>query len=235
MTTENAKAAKRRQNKDFQTLGLAYCENPTSKNLSALYKVLKKPLTAFIYGFVKDSDQADIVFSDVMMKVIKKRDSFGSKPGMFSTWIYTISRNTALTYMHNRDKWNYADTDVSEMYDVYIPDESRSYQPVETYQDVTYIDKANDVEMSATKADVAHDLMTIIFDIIDKWEDRQVSDLMRTKLTRKMSFQELADMFEVSIADARRLYNKGKRWIARDVKDNPEASVLKELFFEKMM
>lgn len=234
-TTKATKAQKKKQNKDFQTLGTAYIENPNDRTFTALYNALKKPLTAFIYGFVKDPDQAEMVFSDVIVKLVKKKDSFGSKPGRFSTWIYTIARNASLSFMYHRDKWNMDQNDVSDFYDSYLPKEATADHSIEEYSNVTYFDKVKGIEISTTKADIASDLSKKIFEIIDTFDDELKIKVVKTKLTEKITFQQLADKLGITLQESRKLYTQGKKEIVNTLMSNSDTATLKELYYEKPM
>lgn len=229
--TNEQRIQKRKQNKDFQLLGTEYVQNPTDANFTALYKALKAPMTAFIYGFVKDADQADIVFSDVCTKLIKKRDSYGSKPGRFSTWIYTIARNSALSYMYHRDKWKYSDTDVSDFYDSSLPAEASESHSSEDYETVQYIDIANNVEISAKKSDIANSLTNIIMNSIENMEDPVQVAVLKTKVTEKITFQQLADKLEITLQDARRYYYEGIKMVREKMLADKETALMKDLYF----
>lgn len=231
-STIEQKRAKRQQNKDFQVLGVAYITEPTDENFNKLYKALKMPLKTFIYGYVKNTEDTEIVLSEVFAKLVTKRESCDMKKGRFSTWIYTIARNASLSYMYHRDKWNFVNTDISEVYDSAFGSGSMDDHSMNKRSNISYMDLKNGVEMFTTKEEVANKLSNMIETYIENFDDKTMATVVKTKLTEKITFQQLADKLNITLGDARKYFYDGKKMLADLIMGNSESKLLKDLYFE---
>lgn len=67
------------------------------KALDELIAIYRNPLTAFIYGFTKDSDTAESIMIDVFVELIRHK-GFKGKSSL-KTYLFAIGRNKALRYL----------------------------------------------------------------------------------------------------------------------------------------
>ena len=74
------------------------------KALDELIVMYRNPLTAFIRGFVKDSDTAESIMIDVFVELICHK-GFKGKSGL-KTYLFTIGRNKALRYLKKSNRQN---------------------------------------------------------------------------------------------------------------------------------
>lgn len=74
----------------------------TDQSKSELYRNYHGKIYTYIHSKVNDSSLAEDLCSDVFLKVYEKIDSFDEKKASFSTWIYTIARNTLTDYYRTR-------------------------------------------------------------------------------------------------------------------------------------
>lgn len=71
-------------------------------NLDLLYLNYKKQLLLFVLSIVKNYDIAEDVVEDVFLKIIKYHKSYNLLMNP-KTWIYTICKNAAYTYLKNNN------------------------------------------------------------------------------------------------------------------------------------
>ncbi len=71
-----------------------------------IYRYDRKVLS-LAYSYIKNQDDAKDIYQDVFLRVFKalKRFEFRSE---FSTWLYRITVNVALTHKTKKDKYSYA-------------------------------------------------------------------------------------------------------------------------------
>jgi len=74
-------------------------QNGDSTAFEKLFKKYKRPIFSFIFRYCNNTAIASDLTQDVFSKVIQKSASFKNESN-FSTWIYTIARNTTID--HNR-------------------------------------------------------------------------------------------------------------------------------------
>ena len=73
------------------------------ENMVKLYEVLKKPLFWFLFSMVKNYETADDLTEEVFLKLMKYYKNYNPLKNP-KTWIYTIAKNTAYTYLkQNKD------------------------------------------------------------------------------------------------------------------------------------
>ena len=101
----------------------------------------KDRLFNFIYRFVGDSDQADDLVQDTLIKVYTHRHSY-REIARFSTWIYTIAGNLARTELRKRKRratFSMSTLGIGEKdYEIPSEDESptKNLEEAQTEQDI---------------------------------------------------------------------------------------------------
>ncbi|RKL67137.1 RNA polymerase subunit sigma-70 [Salipaludibacillus neizhouensis] len=72
--------------------------------LESLYDKYERLLYSFSYKMVHDSQAAEEIVQEVMIKVWKGTGSYSDKSGKFSSWLLTVTRNTAIDYIRKEKK-----------------------------------------------------------------------------------------------------------------------------------
>lgn len=70
----------------------------TEEILIDIYKEFFPKIYNYIYYQINNSAICDDLVSSVFMKVVENMDKFDERKASFSTWIYTIARNTVIDY-----------------------------------------------------------------------------------------------------------------------------------------
>lgn len=82
-------------------------------NFEKLYGILKKPLLLFILSIVKNYDNAEDLTEDVFVRILKYYRAY--HPWMNpKTWIYTIGKNVAYTFLEKNKEYVYDDCDLEK-------------------------------------------------------------------------------------------------------------------------
>jgi len=102
--------------------------NGDEKSFSVLVKKYLDPVYSFACTYVKDNDIAEDIASDVFLKVFKNLKKF-KKNKKFKTWIFEITKNTALDYIKKRKDINFSslksEDDEEDYFENSIEDESK--------------------------------------------------------------------------------------------------------------
>ncbi len=97
-----------------------------------LYARYERRLFGFIISYVEDPHEAEDVFHDAFLAVLRSREvRFGR--GSFKSWLYQIARNDALNRLRKRSRWRR----VEEAARGAVPDVERQARPearIETRQ-----------------------------------------------------------------------------------------------------
>lgn len=72
--------------------------------LEALYDKYERLLYSFSYKMVKDSQAAEEIVQEVIIKVWKGTGSYAAENGKFSSWLLTVTRNTSIDYIRKQQK-----------------------------------------------------------------------------------------------------------------------------------
>ena len=79
------------------------CRDGDLEAFGLLYERYRRPILAYLYQIVRDYDQAACIGQDVFLKVFQRADRYDSSR-RFSTWFYTVARNTALDWLQARNR-----------------------------------------------------------------------------------------------------------------------------------
>lgn len=90
----------------------------------ALFMHFYKELTAFAFSYVKNSECAEEVVSDVMMKVWQMDSGLASVQNL-RVYLFTATRNTAINYLRKNKRhatWDIENVDVELNMELYHPE-----------------------------------------------------------------------------------------------------------------
>ncbi|MCM3406026.1 RNA polymerase sigma factor [Cytobacillus oceanisediminis] len=73
-----------------------------SKALELLYDRYEKLLFSFVYKMTHDPQLSEEVIQEVFMKLWKKHSNYSEDKGKFSSWLLTLTRNTALDVLRKQ-------------------------------------------------------------------------------------------------------------------------------------
>lgn len=75
-----------------------------SRAFEILYERHKGPLFRYVLRFIKPDEEAEHVFQDVWMKVIKAAPKY-TVTAKFTTWVYRIAHNCAIDHIRKHNKY----------------------------------------------------------------------------------------------------------------------------------
>jgi RNA polymerase sigma-70 factor (ECF subfamily) len=79
------------------------CRDGDLEAFGLLYERYRRPILAYLYQIVHDYDQAACIGQDVFLKMFQRADRYDPSR-RFSTWFYTVARNTALDWLQARNR-----------------------------------------------------------------------------------------------------------------------------------
>lgn len=89
---------------DIQELAENWIKTKSNKDFNQLYKRLKPGLWTYVGSFESDFEEREALINLIFAKAIKAVDQYSSDKGKFSTWIYRIAFNEALTEKSRKNK-----------------------------------------------------------------------------------------------------------------------------------
>lgn len=123
------KKLKAEEKKDISRLAANFIADHSEKNFNALMKRCSWGLKAFIFNMTHSQEDTENILSITMEHVYFKIDSFKDDAGKFSTWMYRIAHNDAVTYFRNGGiygKINRVNMDISDLHDRLVSDDDCS-------------------------------------------------------------------------------------------------------------
>lgn len=87
--------------RDIQKLAECFIKNRTESNFNSLIRRCEWGLKLYVSSFVNDRDDIDDILSLTMENIYFKINSFNENIAKFSTWMYAIARNTAISFLRN--------------------------------------------------------------------------------------------------------------------------------------
>jgi len=90
---------KKKKTRDIQALAENFIKERSSRSFNALMKRCSWGLHNYIFNMVKNEYDTNIVMSITMEHLFYKIDKFKDDIGKFSTWMYRIAHNDAMTFI----------------------------------------------------------------------------------------------------------------------------------------
>ncbi|SDA95514.1 RNA polymerase sigma-70 factor, ECF subfamily [Algoriphagus alkaliphilus] len=104
-------------------------KNAKELQFEALYQSHKDKVYRLCLGFVREKEQANDLFQEILIKIWRHLDSFKGESEI-STWIYRIAYNTALTFAAREKKKDQKQTEMPENLDLSEPENYNSEQEI---------------------------------------------------------------------------------------------------------
>ena len=76
-----------------------------------LYSEYRSKVSGYIFSRVKNRADAEDLVSDVFVKIVENFDKYDSEKASYSTWVFTITRNTVISYFRQAREFD----DITEM------------------------------------------------------------------------------------------------------------------------
>lgn len=127
-----------------------------------------KVFTYFYYNLAKNREQAEDLVSDTFLKAFEKFDNYNDNFA-FSTWIFTIAKNTLFDY-YKKQKYDIQLDEVSEInYKEFL-----SYE-TDIWQNMDNKEKIEDFSNALEKLDLAQKEV-IIMKYINDFSNKEISE-----------------------------------------------------------
>ena|SRR3989338_2427109 len=176
---------------------------------SYIYHTLRPSMMNFCYRFLGNTDEAEDVVAETMMKAYVKVGSYSPQTrngeiASFSTWLHTIAANLCKSELRRRKKWKILPV--------------RTYDGEEGAIDLEYGGPSPD---SAPESDEIRRAVDEAVEHADIWPG--YTEAFKARFFRDMNYGEIASMMEIPLGSAKsRVYRarsaakKRLRHLARD-------------------
>lgn len=173
-------------------------DNNTIVAYEILVKRFKDPLTNFVYRFLGNRDATIDVVQDTMIKFYLKKDSYKSI-AKFSTWIYTIAGNLAKNELKRRNRRHILSISNNDPDDFTLQIEDKKFVAPDRAADSNI--KGDMVQRALLKVKPIYRELVILRDI------------------EGFSYDEIAEMTELSIGTVKSRINRGRAHLQKLLKN----------------
>jgi len=157
-----------------------------------LFNKYKRPIMNYIYQMTKNQSKAEEIAQDVFLKIFTHASSYDDKK-KFSTWLWTIAKNTTIDYLRKKKEI------LADDYANYDEDGKKS----------SMIDSIPSKELSHDIKIIEASEKEIVQRCIDKLASSQ-KEILTLRIFSELSYQEIAEMVEKSTSAIKSTLNRVK-------------------------
>ena len=179
---------------------MKYVQNGNKKALEKLYERYKGKIFNFVVNMMKDQKQAEEITQDVFIKIIKNSARF-SDQYKFSTWIFTIAKNTTLDRIKKKKESTFG---------------------LDTLGSGNYVDQQVDDSINIEMDAIAKADKEIVEKCLGKLKYEQKEALMM-RVYSEDSYEEISKALDKSLSSVKSLINRAKIALNKCVTDCMEA------------
>lgn len=214
------KAKCKAENKDIQLLAKRFIEDHTEKNFNALMKRCLWGLRTYIFGLTGSKDDTENILSITMEHVYFKIDSFRGEIGKFSTWMYRIAHNEAVTYFRSggyKSKINTINIDLSDVHERIASCDDCCADDIASCDDIENMSFDGKEFKTYTKSKVISDMYDASIDCM-KYLPDHLKIVMKERYVNNKKVDTIAEENKVSSASVKNWIRKGCVELAEEVK-----------------
>ena len=198
------------QNLTYRELAENFYKTRSEKDYNNLYKRVKPGLRNYINKMVKNSEAADDILSNTLVKLWTKIDQY--KPEyQITTWLYKIAFNESLGYIKERNQKSSLDQlreyglQISE--GVVVNDSiSGRLAEMEQKTEEDFLEEDNHIMSQYNNALKAMNNLKPMY-----------KDIMEDRLIKNMKYEEIAQKHKVNLQTVKNRIRRGKMLIAEKI------------------
>lgn len=209
---KQSKQKKETQTEKDKKLVEEFYNNSTKENFNKLWQRFFYGVKTHAYKFVHDWETADDMACQTFERAWEFKDKYDITKAVYSTWIYTICRNLCLGYIYRKNKDNYINNDISDMYDSTVLTSCTAMSTDSTQ----FI-----VENGQVEANTIEDLTKKLYDTSLMEIDNlggNYAKILRMKLVDDMKIREIAKLLDMNESTVKNYLYKGKAEIDEIIK-----------------
>ena len=179
-------------------------------------------LRTYIYGMTGSKEDTENILSITMEHVYFRIDSFKDDAGKFSTWMYRIAHNDAVTYFRSgwyKSKINTVNIDLSDVHERIVSSDEGCL-----FDDMLYDEEIENMSFNGgefktyTKSKVLSDIYDASIECMDYLPDH-LRIVMKERYINQKKVDTIAEENKVSSASVKNWIRKGCSELANEVMD----------------
>ncbi len=160
-----------------------------------LYNKYKRPIMSFVYNMIKKVDVTEDLVQTTFLKVYKSRGSYRNQY-KFTTWLWTIARNTTYDYLRKKKEISIEDFRSEDGKEFDIEDKSMGIE-----------------EKLVLESD-----KNLILKCLEKMNPRQ-REALNLRIFSESNYEHIAEVLNISQSATKSLINRAKNSLIACVKD----------------
>jgi RNA polymerase sigma factor (sigma-70 family) len=213
--TGKEKPAKRRKKKSQSEIDReiveAFYEKQTQDGFTAIWNRFHYGVQSYAFRFMNDWDKANDIAQDTFQKAWEKRNTYDPKKSVYSTWLYTICRNLALSQLQQQARDKIIDLDINDVFHTTVG----SFQEKFASDDETYFVTDENGDISSNSYDgVTQKMYDASLGVMNEMDPLFV-EIMDMRTAQDMTLKEISKKLGLSESRVKNVYYKN-RDILRD-------------------
>ena len=215
------KKKQKEDNKDIQLLAKKFIEDHSEKNFNALMKRCSWGLRTYIFGMTGNKEDTENILSITMEHVYFRIDSFKDDAGKFSTWMYRIAHNDAVTYFRSggyKSKIKTVNIDLSDVHErIVSSDEGCTFDDMISDEEIENMSFDGREFKTYTKSKVLSDIYDASIECMGYLPDH-LRVVMKERYINKKKVDTIAEENKISSASVKNWIRNGCSELANEVK-----------------
>lgn len=200
------KKKKKSQSEIDREIVSEFYTHQTSEAFGKIWKRFHYGVHNYAYKFIGDWERAADVVSDTFQKAWEKRHTYNPAKSVYSTWLYTIARNLALTQLQNSARNHLIDVDIN---DVFHSTVNPGGDGIAQNEDTYYLTNSDGEIESNSFEDVTQKIFNASIEEIERM-DPQFVTIIKMKNFKNMTLREIALNLGMTESKVKNIYYKNK-------------------------
>ena len=192
-----------------------FYSHQTPDKFGEIWKRFHYGVHNYAYKFIGDWERAADVVSDTFQKAWEKRHTYNPAKSVYSTWLYTIARNLALTLLQNNARDRLIDVDINDVFHSTMNPVSENIAQNENTYYITNSD--GEIESSSFEG-VTQKIFNASMEEINHM-DPQFVTIIKMKNFKNMTLREIALNLGMTESKVKNIYYKNKEVLRQKLLD----------------
>lgn len=203
---------KKAENNDIQILAKRFIDDHSERNFNALMKRCSWGLKSYIFGITGNKDDTENILSITMEHVYFRINSFNDDIGKFSTWMYRIAHNDAITYFRNggyKSKIDTVNVDLSDVHErIVLSNDGCDIDEILSDEDIENMSFDGGSFKTYTKSKILSDIYDASVECMSYLPDHLMV-VMKERYINNKKVDKIAEENKMSSANVKNWIRKG--------------------------
>jgi RNA polymerase sigma-70 factor (ECF subfamily) len=188
--------------------------NQTPDAFASIWERFYYGVHSYAYRFIGDWERAADVVQDTFQKAWEKRAMYDPKKSVYSTWLYTITRNVALTQKQVAQKDRCIDVDVNDVFYSTIYNTNDNYA---VNDEVYYMTESNGEISNNSFEDITQKIFDVSMGELGVM-DPLFQEIMDMKNVQGLTLREIASKMGMTESKVKNIYYKNKEILSERIR-----------------